>query len=63
MECTLAEMKASQEAMMAKMGAEMKTEMKTQMVKMKTEMKINQEYLVAGLEKIKAKVEACLEKI
>jgi hypothetical protein len=44
---------------MAKMGVVMRAGMKTQMAEMKT----NQEGLVAGLEKIKAKMEACLEKM
>jgi hypothetical protein len=56
MECILAEMKVSQKEMMAKMGAKMKADMKT-------ETKNNQERLEVGLQMIKAKVEACLEKM
>jgi hypothetical protein len=56
-------MKGDQEKIMARMVAEMKANMKTQMAKMKSEMKPNQEHLVASLGKIKAKMEACLEKM
>jgi hypothetical protein len=44
----------SQEEMMGKIGVVMKVGMKTQMAQMKT----NQERLVTGLEKIKAKMVA-----